>query len=107
MLKVYTAQDLPEAYLLQGLLQAEGIRARVFNEYAQGGLGEIPFPQAYPEVWLERAADGERARAIITRFEQQADSLGQRTCPACGEPNPGTFDLCWQCGAELSHPSGH
>lgn len=28
------------------------------------------------------------------------------TCASCGETVPGTFDVCWQCGAERSAPPG-
>ena len=23
------------------------------------------------------------------------------TCPTCGEPVPGDFDVCWSCGGEM------
>jgi hypothetical protein len=26
------------------------------------------------------------------------------TCDACGEPNPGNFEVCWNCGASIPRP---
>ena len=51
MRRVYSAASLPEAHLLLHQLLDEGIAAAVFNENAHGGVGELPFTHAYPEVW--------------------------------------------------------
>lgn len=61
MLRLGTAANLPEAHLLLHRLAQAGIEARVLNEHAQGGLGEIPFTHAYPEIWIMEAADAARA----------------------------------------------
>ena len=42
MRRVYTAATLPEAHLIRQLLESAGINARVFNENAQGAIGELP-----------------------------------------------------------------
>lgn len=42
MIKVYQAQNIAEAHILSGLLQSEGVEARVDGEYLQGGVGELP-----------------------------------------------------------------
>lgn len=100
MRRLYAAANLPEAYLVLELLRTAGIEARVFNENAQGGLGEIPFTHAYPELWLINEADFSRARQVITEYERS--SVGNDVaCAACGEQNPGSFQVCWHCGAAL------
>lgn len=101
MRRLYDAADLPQAQLLIDRLAAAGIPARLFNENAQGGLGEIPFIAAYPQVWIEDEADWARARAVVERFERPVEPAPARRCPACGEENPGEFELCWSCGAVL------
>jgi hypothetical protein len=73
----------------------------VFNENAQSGMGEIPFTHAWPEVWIERDADLNRARAIVHSFEQPPASSADVLCIACRERNPGNFELCWSCGQAL------
>ncbi len=98
MRRLYTAGHLPEAYLLLHMLESEGIAAQVFNENAQGGVGELPFTHTYPELWVEDR-DLDRARSVVERFERPQETLNSFTCTVCGEHNPGTFELCWNCGA--------
>ena len=62
MYKLYAAANLQEAYLILHRLEHANISARIFNEHAQGALGEIPFTHAYPELWALEQADVTRAR---------------------------------------------
>jgi len=100
MRKIYSAATLADAYLVVGLLEQQGIKSRVFNENAQGGLGEIPFTHAWPEVWVERESDEQRARDVIRTLEQPATDRSVE-CKSCGEINPATFELCWNCGVSI------
>lgn len=101
MLRIYKALDLPSAHLLAGLLRQAGIEARVLNENAQGGLGDIPFGEAYPEVWIAHPQDQTKARAIIADFERAPVNPGSVFCQTCAEENPANFELCWNCSAKL------
>ena len=101
MFRFCTAANLPEAYLLLHRLSAAGIEARVLNEHAQGGMGEIPFTQTYPEIWIMQESDGARAREIIAALEQAPASRRALRCQACAEINPPGFEICWQCGRVL------
>ena len=98
MIRIYQAANLPQAHLLAGLLRHANIAVRVFNENAQGGLGELPFSEVYPEVWIEDAADLSKANAIIKHFEDAPVETGSVFCRACNEENPSNFELCWKCG---------
>jgi len=101
MKKVYSAANLIEAQLMLDLLGHAGINARLFNENAQGGLGEIPFTHAYPEVWVENDNDLERGKAVVNHYEDSPVEAGIMFCRACAEENPRNFQLCWHCGAVL------
>lgn len=101
MERVYTAADLPEAHLILDMLQQARIAAHVFNENAQGGVGELPFTHTYPEVWIENESDKERARALIDQYERPLGDVGVKSCPECGEDSPANFELCWRCGETL------
>ena len=101
MKRLYSAANLPEAYLLRDMLAEAGIRSRILNEHAQGGTGEIPFTQTYPEIWVEREQDLERARKIIDEFEARDATDEFVTCPRCGEENPRNFETCWHCGMPM------
>ncbi|KPK11229.1 MAG: hypothetical protein AMJ68_06420 [Acidithiobacillales bacterium SG8_45] len=101
MKRLYTAADLTEAYLVRDMLADAGIRSRILNEHAQGGIGEIPFTHAYPELWIERENDLERARKLVKEFEARVNSEVYVDCPRCGEENPENFETCWHCGLPL------
>jgi hypothetical protein len=98
--RVHTAATLAEAHLLVDLLADRGIRARIFNANASSLAGELPIDAALPQVWVDDPADEPRAREVIEAFTLMPPSPS-RKCPACGEDNPGSFDLCWNCGAGL------
>jgi len=101
MVKVYSAASLPDAHLVLGLLKQAGIDGRVFNENLQGGLGEIPFTHAYPEVWIVDERYMQRAREVIRQMEQQAARSDYVVCGSCHESSPGHFQVCWNCGEGL------
>ncbi len=101
MKRIYSAASLPEAHLLLHQLREQGIQALVFNENAQGGVGELPFTHAYPEVWIDNPEDERRARRIVSEFENGSRTERNRKCSECGEYNPATFEICWHCAAEF------
>ncbi|HSN21965.1 MAG TPA: DUF2007 domain-containing protein [Usitatibacter sp.] len=100
MKRVHTASNLPEAHLLADLLAHHGIRARVLNANASSLAGELPIDASLPQVWVEDARNAARARELIDAF-LRSGSGPSRKCPACGEDNPSSFDLCWSCGTGL------
>jgi hypothetical protein len=107
MKKIYSAANLMEAQIMLDLLGHVGIQARLFNENAQGGLGEIPFTHAYPEVWLVNEGDLERGQAVVSKYENLPVETGVVVCLACGEENPRNFQLCWHCSAGLEIALSH
>ena len=102
MLKVYSASNLPEAHLLLNLLHQAGISAQVLNGFAQGASGEIPFEQAYPQIWLEDERDKLLAERIIAQYETTSPNMEWIYCGKCGERNPVNFEICWQCGNDFN-----
>lgn len=101
MKRIYSAINLQEAHLIAGLLQRSGIEVTVENENLQGGVGEIPFTHAYPEIYLIDERDQMRAAAIIAEYENSQTYLETVTCRRCGEDNPANFSCCWSCGMLL------
>ena len=101
MKKLYSANNLMEAQIILNLLEHAYIPAQLFNQHAQGGMGDIPFTHAYPEVWIMRDGDYERGKTIVRTYEKMPTVTGIINCPTCGEENPRNFQLCWQCGSGL------
>lgn len=63
--EVATARDIIHAYLLKGLLEEEGVEARIGNEHLQGALGDIPLDLATRPKLLVRSRWVERAREVL------------------------------------------
>jgi hypothetical protein len=101
MQRLYSAASLPEAHLVRGLLAASGIEARVLNEYAGGALGELPFAEVAPSVWIKEDRDMLRARQIVSSYENPVPVPGTTRCNNCGEECPNDFAICWQCQRPL------
>lgn len=101
MKKVYIARDFAQAQLLVGLLEQQMIPALVENYHQSSGLGELAV--SFPEVWIRREKDEARAKRVIEVFEiAEKTPLADCICIHCHEKNPASFDLCWQCGEDLS-----
>src|SRR5258706_3030674 len=99
MEKLCRAGNLQEAYLILHRLERAGIAARVLNEHAQSGVGQLPFTHAYPEIWLLESVDVAKARLVVAEHERADESLASRRCRFCSEENPGNFELCCRRGA--------
>lgn len=100
MKRVHIAPTLLDAQLAIDALSSLGIAAHIFNANAAGALGEVPFLQAQPEVWIEDDTQESRACDALARL-REAPQTADKTCPRCGETNPGNFLSCWQCGGAL------
>jgi len=83
------------------LLAYHGVRARILNANASSLAGELPIESSLPQVWVDKDEDAPRARALIEAHVTARPGGPPRNCPACGEENPASFDLCWSCGAGL------
>ena len=74
MQKVYSAQNPVEAHIVRGLLEQQGIEARVNGEYLQGGIGELPLV----DLITVSVADGDvdAALEVIRDYEESPPANG-------------------------------
>lgn len=100
MKRVHIAPTLLDAQLAVDALSSLGIVSHIFNANAAGALGEVPFMQAQPEVWVEDDAQACQAREVLADF-LNVQPGAERICPYCSESNPGNFLSCWRCGMLL------
>jgi len=100
-LHVFGLGDRPLALVLKELLEGEGIACLLRNEELFAAMGEIPFLECYPELWVVDEEVYPRARLLLDGW-LQADQRGQPpwVCPGCGERLEGQFGACWKCGRE-------
>ena len=64
------------AYLghIKNLLEQSGISCLIKNEQLSGGLGEIPFLECLPELWIVRDAQLAEAQALLEELERTSPS---------------------------------
>ena len=94
---IFTTASSAEAHLIVHLLERNRIPAEITGEALQGALGELP---ALGNVRIRVAAsDADKARELIAEWENTTPDQRDWACNACSERNPGSFELCWNCGA--------
>ena len=73
----------------------EGITTSLKNENLQSGVGELPFVEMWPELWLLNLHDLDRARQVLNEFVNgKLFGLGLYNMQRA---NPGSFEICWMC----------
>ena len=97
MRKIHTAASIIEIAHLRNVLVAAGIACQIRNDRLMGALGEIPFVDCWPELWLENERDALTAKGLIDEELRPAAPSADWTCPSCGAPLAGPFSACWHC----------
>ncbi len=100
MKKVTSADSLITINHYKNVLTSEGIPAFIRNEHLGGILGEMPFQEVWPELWVENDLDYDRALQLIDSNNILSESPESAWhCRKCEAENEGQFAACWQCGA--------
>jgi len=89
---------------LKNVLEQSGIACVIRNAQLSGGLGEIPFLECLPELWVLYDQDLARATKLLNALEEPSEKTAQWRCADCGELNEGQFAACWHCS--LADPRG-
>ncbi len=95
---VYTHENRLMVENAANLLRQQNIHPQLKNEFSAGAMGELSPLQTWPELWVNED-DYPHAKGIIDQLEQTAAG-GNWRCPACGEENDASFELCWSCQRE-------
>jgi hypothetical protein len=102
MKKVTSADSLITINHYKNLLASEGIPAVIRNEHLGGVLGEMPFTEVWPQLWVSNDLDHDRALQLINAAITDESPTSPWNCRKCGEENEGQFSACWNCGTEES-----
>ncbi len=97
-LHTFSLADRAEAGLLKELLEQEGVACLIRNEQLFAALGEIPFLECLPELWVVDDDVWPRARQLLINWFKNDENAAAWTCPSCGEILEGQFGACWKCG---------
>lgn len=99
MKKLTSADSLVTISHYKNLLESEGIPALVRNEHLGSILGEMPFQEVWPELWIRNDLDYDRALELLDRDTLIRESpQASWRCANCHEENEGQFSACWSCG---------
>lgn len=97
MKRVFSSFDQVAVHHARNLLEAEGIRAVVKNQFLASAMGELPPAECQAELWVLDGAEAARAEGILQR---KAAAGPGWTCRGCGESLGPQFTQCWRCGAD-------
>jgi len=100
MKKLTSADSLVTINHYKNLLQSEGIPAVIRNEHLGAVLGDMPFTEVWPQLWVKNDLDYDRALQLIDEAVTDESPTTPWACRACGEENEGQFSACWKCSAE-------
>ena len=94
MRNIFQSETITDAGLVCSLLARNGIDAKVVEQSSH-----YP-PTINSEVWITNDEQAEQAIEIIRGYTRsQSSDSGSWECSSCTEKNPGSFEVCWQCGA--------
>ena len=96
MIKVFEDFDYMRVGQMQSLLESHGIRTFIRNQYGSSVMGEVPFVEVVPQLFVLEPGDLQRAVELLKPDLPEAG--GDWTCAACGTGVEGNFSHCWQCG---------
>lgn len=91
------AENLLQASIWSGSLRAAGIACELRNTTLAGAMGEIPFLECAPQLWIENDDDESRALALLEELRSPPPGPAW-VCPSCGESVESQFGACWNCG---------
>ncbi len=99
-LHIFNYWDRPQAGLLKEILANEGIECTLRNDQLSSAIGEIPFTECCPELWVIDDEVFPRAKMLLDGWlKNNVLSDDSWACPSCGEQCDGHFGACWACGS--------
>jgi hypothetical protein len=101
MKTVYSASNISLVSVFRSILEGNGIRCRIKNEFLSAGIGELPPIECWPQLCVEDDDYPEAKR--IMEESLSPNEMTSWKCKPCAEEIEGQFTECWKCGK--SRPS--
>ena len=105
MKKLTTDASLITINHYKNILEAEGIAAAIRNQHLGSILGDMPFVEVWPELWVVNPLDYDRAKQLIDGTAFAESPTAPWRCRQCAEENEGQFGACWNCGTAIGSAS--
>ncbi len=100
MIKVFENFDFSRVGQMQSLLESQGIPTFIKNQFSSSVMGEVPFVEVCPQLYILDAADLDRARKLLRQALPGPTPTDPWTCPDCGVEMEAQFTQCWNCAME-------
>ena len=98
-MRIYASLNLVDVHHARNLLESAGIRTVVKNELLASAIGQLPFTECQPELWLLNGADLEQAQRLLADGPLAPGEKGNGWQCNCGEIQEAQFTQCWRCAA--------
>lgn len=96
---MYRAELLPDVGHWKNVLELRGIACELRRAPLGSIIGELPWLETWPELWVLDDRDAELAQRII-REEASRTNAGEPWSCRCGERLEAQFTTCWRCGTD-------
>ena len=97
MKKLTSSESLVTIHHWKNILESEGIACELRNEHLGSVMGEVPFVEVWPQLWIVNDLDFDRAEQLLSADAQTESPTETWKCRHCGEQNEGQFAACWNC----------
>ena len=90
-----TVADGANIQLLKQTLEEASIPCMIRNENLLVAMGDIPFTECFPELWILNDKDYPKAEEIVKNWRKsQTEIQAPWICPSCNETIEGQFTSC-------------
>jgi hypothetical protein len=98
VIRIFASINLVEVHHAKNVLESAGIRTVLKNEMLASAIGQLPFTECQPELWVLDTADAERAARLLAEGPIPATQKSHVWQCECGEIQEAQFTQCWRCG---------
>ena len=85
---------------MQSILESQGIPTYIRNQFASSVMGEVPFIEVCPQLYVLNDGDLEKARQLLLMHEVGPSAAQAWNCPGCGQEIEAQFAECWNCASQ-------
>ena len=100
MIKVFEDFNFSRVGQMQSLLESNGIRTFLKNEFGSSVVGELPFVEVVPQLFVLEEKDVDQAMELLSGEQEGGSPSPDWTCCSCKTVVDGHFAACWNCGHE-------
>jgi hypothetical protein len=102
MIKVFENFDFSRVGQVQSLLESNGIATFVKNQFGSSVMGEVPFVEVCPQLFILNERDLIKAQGLLQEISPVEESGEPWLCSQCQSEIESQFEQCWNCGLEKS-----